>query len=567
VELSSGVRVDQRYVLVEPLGKGGQGAVWRANDLLDGNTPRAVKLIFLADVPPTSVRRALGEAEAMERAAHPGLVPCRRFFRDSDAGILGLVFDFVRGLSLFDALGDPRMTPTHRRAVIGQLADTLAYVHAHGMVHRDLKSANILIADGFWSAPHVAGGVKLVDFGIAAPAGNPRPVTVVGQEIGTPAYMAPELLSSHPLAEHADGYARDMFAFGVLACEIVGGAHPTGLAWTASPRAFADAYRTVAAAPHSWPPSGVGGPLDVVVRACLALDPRGRPEGGAALVQLLRFGSGKVAVPSPGPARAPMTTPHQHATEPPRSAAWPGGVTPAPSYAPARTRTPTSGVASAPARSSRLAQALGVLLLGGAAVIGGAVLYATCTARSSEAPVTWSVPSVQLSPVPAPVDPPAIEASLAAPCPSGRTSCQSGRKCTPGLQKEHIPDRTWWLRVSGVAKRTAPGEFGEDMGKKHPTATVCLSRVGSPASEVCVPFREMVKIGGDRANRLDVTRSDLEGGNIAIRINENGAGVMPGNSAPNPTGLLTTALCGGTHLYLGDRATAPARVSLFLDER
>lgn len=560
------MRIDQRYVLVSPLGQGGQGAVWRANDLLDGNAPRAIKLIFLADVPPTSVRRALGEAEAMERAAHPGLVPCRRFFRDSDAGIFGLVFDLVRGLSLFDALGDPRMTPTHRRAVLDQLADTLAYVHAHGMVHRDLKSPNILIAEGFWSAPHVAGGVKLVDFGIAAPTGNPRPVTVVGQEIGTPAYMAPELLSGRPRSEHVDGFERDMFAFGVLACEILGGAHPTGLPWTAPARDFADAYRALAVEPRSWPPPGVGGPFGGIVRACLALDPRSRPEGGAALVQSLRFGSGKVAVPSPGPARAPMTTPHQHATEPPRSVAWPGGVTPVLSYVPARSRTLTSEVVPPPARSSGLAKALGVLLLGGVVAVvgavGGAVLYDTYRPRAPAVPVMWAVPPTQ----PAPVNPPVVEALLAAPCSEVRAWCQSGRTCTPGLQKTRIPERTWWLRVSGVAGRTTSG-FGEDMGGTHPRAMVGLRRLGSSDPEVFVPFSKMVKAGGDRDDRLPVTTSDLERGNIAIRINENGIDIMSDTSAPNPSGLLTTALCGGTHLYVGPSATAPAKVNLFLDER
>ena len=560
--LHSGVRVDQRYVLVELLGKGGQGAVWRANDLLDGNAPRALKLIFLADVPPTSVRRALGEAEAMERAAHPGLVPCRRFFRDSDAGLLGLVFDFVHGRSLFDALGDPRMSPEHRRAVLDQLADTLAYVHAHGMVHRDLKSPNILIAEGFWGAPRVAGGVKLVDFGIAAPTGNPRPVTVHGREVGTAAYMAPELFSSHSWAEHTDGFARDVFAFGMLACELFDGAHPTGLAWNAPYRDFEEAYRPLFARPHAWPPPGVGGPFGVLVRACLALDPRSRPASGDALVQLLRFGSGKAAVLSPGPMRAPMTTPHQHATESPRSAAWPAGITSAPSYVPARTRT--SGVAEPPARPSRLGPALGIALLVGAAAIGGAALYASCAAPSPVVSVTPAIVPVQ----PSPVDLPSIEAPLAAPCPDSLASCQSGRACTPGLLKTRISESTWWLRVSGVAGRTGRGlSFGEDMGGTHPSWTVCLQRIDPPSSEVCVPFLNMVKAGGDRAHRLHVTTSDLVRGNIAIRINEAGVDKITGVGAPNPNGLLTSALCGGTHLYIGDSASAPAKVNLFLDER
>jgi len=444
----------------------------------------------------------------MERAAHPGLVPCRRFFRDSGAGILGLVFDFIRGLSLFDALGDLRMTPTHRRAVLDQLADTLAYVHAHGMVHRDLKSPNILITDGFWGAPHVAGGVKLVDFGIAAPTGNPRPVTVHGQEIGTPAYMAPELLFSGPWTEHTEGFARDMFAFGVLACEIFDGTHPTGLPWNAPARDFANAYRAIAAERRRWPPPGAFGPSYSVVRSCLALDPRRRPEGGAALVQLLRSGSASPAVPSPGPARAPMTTPHQHATDPPRSVAWPGGVIPMSGSVPAGTnlRAPITEDAPPSARSSGTLRALGLVLLVGVAAVGGAVLYATCTAPSPAVPVTLAVAPVQPNFVPGPVNPPVTEALLDAPCPEGRASCQSGRVCTRGLAKVRIPERPWWLRVSGVAGRTAVG-FGEDMGNTHPTAMVCLRLISPAAPPVCVPFSDMIKDGGARVHAS--SRDDL----------------------------------------------------------
>jgi len=61
--------------------------------------------------------------------------------------------------------------------------------------------------------------------------------------------------------------------------------------------------------------------------------------------------------------------------------------------------------------------------------------------------------------------------------------------------------------------------------------------------------------------------SDLERGNIAIQINESGVALMSDNSAPYPGGLMTTALCGGTHLYIGGSATAPAKVNLYLDER
>src|SRR4051812_35361902 len=137
MQLRAGLRVD-RYILVELLGRGGQGAVWKAVDPLDAAV-RALKLIFLEGLDAGAAERARREARAVAKAEHPALVPCRALFEDPAEGIVGLVFDFVPGQSLADAA--PRMSPEHRRAALLQIAVALGHVHGIGLLHRDLKPA------------------------------------------------------------------------------------------------------------------------------------------------------------------------------------------------------------------------------------------------------------------------------------------------------------------------------------------------------------------------------------------------------------------------------------------
>jgi len=97
--LKKGDRVD-RYTLVSRLGEGGQGSVWRAIDPLDGGMVRAIKLVEIGGWDAGMVERVWREAQILERAQHPALVRCHGLFKDSKAGLVGLVFDLVRGLTL-----------------------------------------------------------------------------------------------------------------------------------------------------------------------------------------------------------------------------------------------------------------------------------------------------------------------------------------------------------------------------------------------------------------------------------------------------------------------------------
>ncbi len=147
------------------LGEGGQASVWKAIDPLDGGAVRALKVFQLRGKSEQHSERARREAKASAGARHAGLLPCRGLFEDPEQDLLFLVFDYERGRSLADAMHDPRMTPEHRRSAVRQLADTLAYVHARSIIHRDVKPDNVLVTDAFWGSPAELGTLKLVDFG------------------------------------------------------------------------------------------------------------------------------------------------------------------------------------------------------------------------------------------------------------------------------------------------------------------------------------------------------------------------------------------------------------------
>src|SRR5262249_4384659 len=137
-------------------------------------------LFDLANLPKHGAERARREARAVAKLRHPGIVACHALFELPAQECLGIGFDLVDGHSLAEVAHDARMTPVHCESLLVHIASALEHVHAQGIVHRDLKPSNVLVARAFWSAPHAPGGVKLVDFGIAAAVGNPHGVTAAG---------------------------------------------------------------------------------------------------------------------------------------------------------------------------------------------------------------------------------------------------------------------------------------------------------------------------------------------------------------------------------------------------
>ncbi|MBE1530705.1 protein kinase domain-containing protein [Actinomadura algeriensis] len=201
-----------RYRLVRPVARGGMGEVWLAEDaLLDRRV--ALKSLLLGAFPdaPELRRRAFREAKALARVAHPGIVGIYDVLVDGDDP--WIVMELVRGVSLADVLAE-RATLPERDAARTALAllDALDAAHRSGVVHRDVKPANIMVEDD--------GRVRLIDFGIAYVGGASK-LTRTGLIVGTADYLAPERIKG------ADaGPPADLWSLGVVLFEALEGRSP-----------------------------------------------------------------------------------------------------------------------------------------------------------------------------------------------------------------------------------------------------------------------------------------------------------------------------------------------------
>jgi serine/threonine-protein kinase len=305
------------YVLVERLGAGGQGSVWKARDAIDPSAYRALKLIDTHKAGSAEVERMRREARVLVRLSHPSLVQCHGAVEDSDRGVLGLVLECVEGASIAGSRGDPRFTLAHRFAALLHVARALAHVHAAELVHRDLKPQNVLLERDFWAHPEDPSTVKLVDFGISVATGNHDRLTRTDRVVGTPPYMAPEAIDATTWMVPPDRPVSDVFALGVVAWELLVGGHPTGLTPDSSLSDYARAYREVLERRYPWPPhlklTGVWG--EVVTR-CLALDARNRPASGTVVLDAL---GESVAAPEVRKKAPPPPRQRRPRPEPPRA--------------------------------------------------------------------------------------------------------------------------------------------------------------------------------------------------------------------------------------------------------
>lgn len=253
--------LDSRYLLEEPVGKGGMATVYRAEDTHLGRTV-AIKMIHDHDDVLRSADRAHTEKALLASLNHPSLVtlfdaqlePRRPQY---------LVMEFVDGPTLAELMADGPMPPRQVARITQDLAGGLAAVHAAGIVHRDVKPSNVLMArTGDSGIPLAA---KLADFGIACAVDRSH-TTGRGVVLGTLAYMAPEQLRG------ADpGTAVDIFSLGlVVLAALTGG---TGYPELGSGRAAALAR--VMQPPTI--PDAVDGPWRDLLDRMTRLDPTERP--------------------------------------------------------------------------------------------------------------------------------------------------------------------------------------------------------------------------------------------------------------------------------------------------
>jgi serine/threonine protein kinase len=271
IGVESGYVIADRYRLDDRVASGGMSDVWSATDLVLRRAV-ALKIIFPALLARRGfAQRFRSEAQILAALRHPGIVMVYDCGEEGspDGEIAYVVMELVEGQPLSERLaGAGRLGVDETMSIVAQAADALHAAHAAGVIHRDVKPANLLLRPD--------GAVTLVDFGVAKSAGATE-LTAPDQVSGTALYMAPEQVTK----QDADASV-DVYALGVVAYECLAGAPPfTG------ENALAVALRHVQDEPPALPPDVPAPARDIVWRA-LAKDPDRRFPTAAAFAAAAR---------------------------------------------------------------------------------------------------------------------------------------------------------------------------------------------------------------------------------------------------------------------------------------
>src|SRR5215208_7233735 len=195
--------VMDRFRLLERVGSGGMGTVYRAFD------ERLQRHVAVKEITSSDAGRVAREAQAAARLNHPGIVTLYEL--GSDDGRALLVSELVEGATLYELARCGDMSDREVAEAGADVCEALAHAHERGVVHRDVKPENIAVARwedariGPWGSP-TPSGAMLMDFGVASVAGS-SPLTRTGEVVGTLAYMAPEQAEGDPAGPPADVYS------------------------------------------------------------------------------------------------------------------------------------------------------------------------------------------------------------------------------------------------------------------------------------------------------------------------------------------------------------------------
>ncbi|MFT5358416.1 MAG: serine/threonine protein kinase [Polyangiales bacterium] len=203
-----------RYAIIERIGAGGMGIVYRAFHEVVG---RDVAIKFLSPelaYDPGNRTRFLREARAANRIDHEHIIDITDF-GETDDGQVYLVMEFLRGRPLNDVIADGPMSLRRALTLTAQIASALARAHELDVVHRDMKPDNLFLLEGY-----EGDFVKILDFGLAHMKGELR-VTATGTVFGTPEYISPEQARGAPVTG-----ATDLYSFGVVLFEMLTGQLP-----------------------------------------------------------------------------------------------------------------------------------------------------------------------------------------------------------------------------------------------------------------------------------------------------------------------------------------------------
>nr|WP_257142242.1 serine/threonine protein kinase [Streptomyces sp. sk226] len=329
-EAPTGRVIDGRFTLVERLGSGGMGMVWRARDealhrdvaLKEVRPPDPA----LAEYDPEGARtlraRVLREARALARVDHPNVVTVHHIVDPGEDGYPWIVMELVAGSSLHDRLAAGPLEPADAAELGRGVLSALRAAHACGIQHRDVKPANVLLRRD--------GRPVLTDFGIAA-IRESTSLTMTGALIGSPDYIAPERIRG----TEGDP-SSDLWSLGMLLYVAVEGRHPLRRATTLATLA--------AVLDEEIPPPVRAGALTPVLNALLTRDIPARPDA-EALDRLLAEAATGGARTTPTPTEPVRERPAPAGSVPPGSAG-PGSVHDAPTESAA---TPPTGPSPAPA--------------------------------------------------------------------------------------------------------------------------------------------------------------------------------------------------------------------------
>ena len=312
-------KVLSHYEIIDKLGAGGMGVVYRARDQrLDREV--ALKLLAPAILSDESARRRFRhEAMALSRLSHPNIATVHDF--DSDGGIDFLVMEHVAGETLAARLRRGALPELETREIGIQIAEALDEAHERGVAHRDLKPANVIVTS--------KGRVKILDFGLAkllraGEGGDTVTASMAGAWSGTLPYMPPEQLEGKEA-----GTEGDLYALGAMLYEMIAGRRP-----------FTDASpaRLMSAILSERPPAlvaagsaPVSGMLQSLVHQLLEKDPARRPRSAREVATTLRASAASVAAAprtaAPDPVRGIVVLPLENLSGDPEQEFFADGMT------------------------------------------------------------------------------------------------------------------------------------------------------------------------------------------------------------------------------------------------
>lgn len=360
------------YQILEEIGRGGMAVVYRAYQ------PSLNRDVAIKVLPPQLsfdqqfVERFQREAKAAARLRHPNIVVIHDVGHYD--GIYYIVMEYLEGRTLKQLIEQEGPLSTERAAaVVGQVAAALDYAHQQGVVHRDVKPANIFVGKG--------DQVTLTDFGIAKAASDSEQLTRTGMLMGTPEYMAPEQAEGGPV-----DHRTDLYALGIVLYQMLAGRVPFR---STTPHATLHAVIYEAPPPPQQLNPALSSAVEAVILRAIAKQAGQRFQSGAQLAKALR------AALASQPIRGPVAPP----PVPPVGDRWPAGQPP-------QRRSPAVWIALA------LAAVLGLLLILFAILLMGGdkgtttpfpptqvVVVATSTLEGSS-PLPSLQPSATLEPPP-----------------------------------------------------------------------------------------------------------------------------------------------------------------------